>query len=70
MVIQGSVRRLSGGLVIAMALAFALAMAKAAEAQHIPSLCSGLTPSDWEYWIRQCWMYPAFQMLWRLIGVI
>lgn len=58
-VVQGKVRRLGAAFVIACALAFVLMAVKSADAQHIPSGCKDLTPSDPMWWARQCWMYPA-----------
>lgn len=59
MVVQGRIRRFGAAVVIALAMAFVLVAVKHADAQHVPSMCKDLTPSDWEYWARQCWMYPS-----------
>ena len=62
MVIQGSVRRIVGGFLVALVLAFAILVVKvrSAEAQiYVPSGCKGLTSSDAAWWTRHCYLYPA-----------
>jgi hypothetical protein len=59
-VIQGSIRRLFFGFVIAVVLAFALLVVKVSTADAqvlIPSGCKGLTEWDALWWMRACYLY-------------
>jgi hypothetical protein len=55
MVIQAR-KRFVVGLVAALFLAWFVV---SASAQMIPSGCKDLTPSDWEWWFRQCYLYTV-----------
>lgn len=54
MVIQTTRRRFVVALIVALVLA---CVVKASAQVMIPSGCKGLTPSDWEWWARQCYLY-------------
>lgn len=56
MVIQAR-KRFVVAFVVALFLALFAAVTQAQVL--IPSGCKDLTPSDWEWWIRQCYLYTV-----------
>lgn len=50
------VRRLLSGVFVSVV---GVVLSGAVYAQMVPGGCKGLTPSDWEWWARSCYLYPV-----------